>query len=114
MDTRFNSHGCIPGIKCRCPKTYHTCSAWENLFNGIGPKDYHSFIAFRNGDEQLDRMGWDMVCEAVAEADSVEMLRAMWRSYSGNMVDALVKRSPVQARFWAWAMLEVEKAASKR
>lgn len=27
----LNRYGCVPGSKCRCPRSFSTCSAWAAL-----------------------------------------------------------------------------------
>lgn len=107
------ARNCIPGKRCNCPREYDTCMTWTALFDGTTKPDYQN-LALESGDPMLDRLGWDMVCEEVAECANVDNLRSVWMAYQTCMYDALKNRDAIKAQFWAWAMVYVEKVARGR
>jgi hypothetical protein len=113
MDNTFNSHGCIPGVKCRCPRVYQTCTAWTVLFEGKVTEGFYHRIAFQSHDELLDMLGWDIVEESLSECVTLDDFRAAWTGYRDKMNDSLRKHDPTKARFFAWAMVTCERRVSQ-
>lgn len=76
--------------------------------------DYRNF-ALTNQDPALDRMGWDMVAEAVSETvETIEDARDTWRHYQTTMYARYAEGKIEEARFYAWAMIYVENYVAAR
>jgi hypothetical protein len=61
-----------------------------------------------------DKAGWDVTAEAAAETDSIEDLRAYWRSQHAIFTDAVARHREETAERAAVRLCVIEQEAARR